>query len=56
VSPVTYPAYQDTTVSARGREDYDIMKNDIAEEKQSEINKREAFAMRWTNFKTKTIK
>jgi HK97 family phage prohead protease len=56
VSPVTYPAYQDTTVSARGREDYDIMKHDIAEEKQLEINKREAFAMRWTNFKTTTIK
>jgi len=51
VSPVTYPAYQDTTVSARGKEDYEALKKSISDEKSTEANKREAFAMKWKTIK-----
>ena len=53
VSPVTYPAYESTSVSARGKEDYTEMKNKLDLEKKTEANRREAFGMRHQNFKLK---
>lgn len=56
VSPVTYPAYESTTVSARAKADYDQMKKQIEDEKQSiidEANERDAFVLRHRNFKLK---
>lgn len=53
VSPVTYPAYGDTSVSARSKQEYDSLKAEIENEKNKEQNEKEAFAMRHKNFKLK---
>jgi HK97 family phage prohead protease len=53
VSPVTYPAYQNTSVSARSKYDYEIQKKELLEAKAKPKSDADAFAMKYRNFKLK---
>lgn len=53
VSPVTFPAYETTTVSARSKDEYNTLKAQLIEESEGPKRDAEAFAMRHKNFKLK---